>query len=91
LLVSQAEAVVVSAPPVSDASAGNDGAKKKMIGAANFNEKMKQKKYYIHDVPHSHTIITQIILKMLRSHMTTKSRRETKDVTSNLKNKLVLD
>ena len=56
-----------------------------------FQPENEPKRYCIHNVPYSHTIITQIMAKMLRSHMTMKSKRETKDVTSNLKNKLVLD
>ena len=56
-----------------------------------FQPENELKRYCIHNVPYSHTIITQIMAKMLRSHMTMKSKRETKDVTSNLKTKLVLD
>jgi hypothetical protein len=54
-----------------------------------FQRENKPKRHRIHNAPHSHTIITQIMAKMLQSHMTTKSRRETQDATSYLKNKLV--
>ena len=48
------------------------------------------KRHRIHNAPHLHTTITQIMAKTLQSHVMVKSRQETQDVISNLKIKLVV-
>jgi len=48
------------------------------------------KRHRIHNAPHLHTTITQIMAKTLQSHVMAKSRQETQDVISNLKIKLVV-
>jgi len=50
----------------------------------------KPKGHRIHNAPHLHTTITQIMAKTLQSHVMAKSRQETQDVISNLKIKLVV-
>jgi hypothetical protein len=57
-----------------------------------FQRGNEPKRCHIHNALHSHTTITQIMAKTLQSHIMAKSRRETQDVTLNLKIKLaVLD
>lgn len=55
----------------------------KVIGGANCNEEMNQKDTVFTMVLHSLTTITQIMAKPLQSHIMTKGRQGTQDVTSN--------